>query len=196
MAYVYFQGKYTFFNGTYQLDVNENSTNPPRVNALHGMMANTMLMVYVMEVSDDYALLTLAHTITNVTQKGYVFHVNIVIHYELSMDGFNISFQITNLMQHSPLPLYDGWHAYFACTTYKAVLTFDQRTGWNHVELNVNMDPTDLYSDFNGSEPIGGNETNPTFYDAEFKPTKGPDACPVLKTKLYDTETDQTVVLW
>ena len=194
-----FQGKYTFFNGTYQLNVNENNTNPPLVNALHGMMANTTLKVYAMQVTDIYALLTLSHDITNITEKGYPFQANILIHYKLSIDGFNISFQILNTMQRSPLPLYVGWHPYFACTTYKAVLTFDQCTGWNHVELNANMDPTgitDLYSGFNGSEPIGGNATNPTSYDDEFKPTKGPDACPALKTKLYDTETDQTVVLW
>lgn len=179
--------------------MNENTTNPTRVNALHGLMANTTLMVNKTEATVDYATLVLSHTIDEGMYKGYPFRVNMLITYNLTKEGFSISFQISNAIQHLPLPLYVGWHPYFACTAYTAVVTFDQCTGWNHVELNANSDPTgitDLYSGFNGSEPIGGNKTNPTFYDDEFKPTKGGDECSIIETKLYDTETDQTVVLW
>lgn len=77
---------------------------------------------------------------------------------------------------------------------------FDKCTPWNHVELNANMDPTGItehFYGFNGTQPIGGTATNPTFYDDEFKPAQPNNlVCEIIETRLYDEPTQQTVVLW
>lgn len=132
--------------------------------------------------------------------EGYPFVFDVVINYNLSTDGFSMTFFITNKMDTTPLPFYMGWHPYFVCSPYQAFVVFDNCTQWNHVELNANMDPTgitQLNHNFNGTTPIGGNETNPTFYDDEFKPTSPTSPlCGTIKTHVYDPPTDQTVTLW
>lgn len=192
------QGKYIFFNETYTLPCNEDTHT--QKNALHGLLANKTLAVKSKVVTDNYAQLVLSYHFNN-TVPGYPFALDLCVSYNLSTVGFSISFQITNAMPKEPLPLYVGWHPYFACTAYKAVVTLDPCTEWNHVELNSNMDPTgitELYHGLNGSAPIGGSATDPTYLDDEFKPRKGTgsETCNTLHTKVRDTVTNHTVVLW
>ena len=150
-------------------------------------------------MTDEYAELSLYYNF-NGLEQGYPFLLDIVIVYRLSDAGFNITIEATNANLHSPLPFYVGWHPYFKCTAYSSYVTLDNCTQWNHVELNSNMDPTgitNLYKGFDGTSPIGGNETDPTFYDDEFKPRSGTATkCEVLNTKIHDTVTNHTVVLW
>ena len=150
-------------------------------------------------MTDEYAELSLSYNF-NELEQGYPFLLNVVIVYRLSDTGFNITIEATNPALHSPLPFYVGWHPYFKCTANSAYVILDDCTKWNHVELNSNMDPTgitDSYKGFDGTSPIGGNLTNPTFYDDEFKPRGGTtEECDVLKTRIHDTETNHTVVLW
>ena len=66
------------------------------------------------------------------------------------------------------------------------------------MELNNNMDPTGmthLDSTFDGSREIGGNASVPTFYDVEYKSVM-PAVDAGLVSKIYDTATNQAVVLW
>lgn len=184
-----------FFGQQYNLPVNENDTH---VNALHGLLANKTLSVVGSEITYSSATLTLSLDFTG-TDQGYPFLMELLVAYTLSHEGFTISLTITNKMQNSPLPLYVGWHPYFACTAYKAIVTLDPCTKWNHVTMDSNFDPTgatELNSTFDGSSPIGGSSYLPTFYDDEFKATEPAGVCHNIKTRLYDPDTGQTVVLW
>lgn len=151
------------------------------------------------EITNTYATLQLFYHFDKPV-PGYPFTFDVAINYNLSDVGFDMHFNVINRMPFTPMPFYMGWHPYFACTAYKAYVVFDKCTPWNHVELNDNMDPTGitrLYHGFNGTEPIGGTETNPTFYDDEFKPSRpNHPSCDVMQTRIYDVPTKQTVVLW
>lgn len=153
------------------------------------------------EITNTYASLQLSYYFDKPV-PGYPFIFEVSINYNLSDTGFEMHFSVRNRMETTPMPFYMGWHPYFACTAYKAFVMFDMCTsGWNHVELNANMDPTGttkFYHGFNGTKPIGGTETNPTFYDDEFKPIQpnSPACGNIIETSLYDVTTKQTVVLW
>lgn len=173
--------------------------NPPLINALHGFMDGKKMEVTKTEIGDDYGLVELSYSFDQ-PLFGYPFIFDVSIDYVLSGSEFSMIFFVTNQMKSDPLPFYMGWHPYFLCVPYESSVMLDPCTSWNHVELNANMDPTGHthpYFGLNGSHPIGGNSTNPTFYDDEFKPTQpnNPE-CLYLLTKLYDKPTDQTVVLW
>lgn len=144
------------------------------------------------------AVLTLSYDFKD-EDDGYPFAWRYEATYTLSSKGLDISIMVRNPMPKDPLPMYIGWHPYFLCTTYKAVITFDTCTGWNHVEVNSNMDPTGITSPgtpFDGTKPIGGSAGKPTAYDDGYKATHPPSMCGQLKTKLYDPDTDKTVVLY
>lgn len=203
-GYFYFivhsQGKYTFYNNTYQLPLNEKSENPPRRNSIHGLLAARIMTVTNTIASQDSAALTLSYNFRKENQpEGYPFDWNYDIIYTLSDNGFDISIVIQNAMTNDPLPLYIGWHPYILCTSYQAIITFDQCTGWNHVELNSNLNPTGIThhgTPFDGKTPIGGTASNPTAYDDEYKTIMPPSVCGQIKTKLFDPNTGKTVVLY
>ena len=189
------QGRYTFFGTDYDLKMNEDTTYH---NALHGLMAGKQLSVSARNITYSSASLVLSLDYDG-SVTGYPFQMKLLITYTLSDKGFSIAINITNSMPGTPLPLYVGWHPYFACTAYKAVVTLDPCTKWNHVTMDTNFNPTgatQLNSTFDGSSPIGGTLNTPTFYDDEFKATEPAGVCHDLKTKLYDPDSDQTVVLW
>ena len=162
-------------------------------------MPGRRLSVTGTQLADTFATLQLSYHFDKPV-PGYPFTFDVSVNYTLSDTGFSMLFFIINVMKSTPMPFYMGWHPYFACTTYKAFITLDRCTAWNHVELNANADPTGItlpYHGLNGSRPIGGNETNPTFYDDEFKPMNPENrGCEVIETQLYDEPTNQTVVLW
>ena len=114
-----FQGNYAFFNGPYHLKCNENSTNPTRVNALHGLLAGKKMTVEKQVVTDDYAELRLSYHF-NGLEQGYPFLLNVLIVYRLSDSGFSITVEVTNPSLHGPLPFYVGWHPYFKYTAYSS----------------------------------------------------------------------------
>ncbi len=177
--------------------MNENTTT--QHNALHGLMANKVLTVEKTEETDTFARLELSYSFDG-KEPGYPFLLDIVVFYTLSTTGFNVTVQASNQHRTEPLPFYMGWHPYFNCTAYLAHVILDPCTSWNHIQLNSNKDPTGItthYYGFNGTTPIGGNKTNPTLYDDEFKPVhaNSPE-CRVTETKVVDTKTKHTVVLW
>lgn len=189
------QGQYGFFGQKYTLNINENGT---YVNAMHGLLANKKLTVVRTDITETSATLVLSMDYTGFDQ-GYPFTMSLLIAYTLSYQGFSVTLSVTNTMLNSPLPFYVGWHPYFACTAYKAVVTLDPCSKWNHVAMDSNFNPTgvtELNTTFDGSSPIGGTLNTPTFYDDEFKAREPPGVCHSLETKLYDPDTAQTVVLW
>ena len=179
--------------------MNENTTDPPRQNALHGLMNGRRMTVTNSEINDTHAMLELTYHFDKPV-PGYPFTFKVGINYYLSEAGFSMHIVVVNRMASTPMPFYMGWHPYFACTAYKAFVVLDKCTLWNHVELNANMDPTGItkpYHGFNGTDPIGGTETNPTFYDDEFKPMQpNHPPCDIIESHIYDEPTKQTVVLW
>ena len=129
--------------------------------------------------------------------QGYPFSFHYEATYTLSKEGFDIKITVKNIMDHAPLPLYIGWHPYFVCSVYKSVITFDQCTGWNHIQLNNNSDPTgitDLGAPFDGNTPIGGTPATATAYDDGYKATEPASKCGMIETKLFDPDTEKTIV--
>lgn len=193
-----FQGKYTFFNKSYQLKVNENSSNPDHLNAIHGLLAGKIFKIEKVDPSSVSAILGISYSFLG-NEPGYPFKLTVYIEYSLSKNGFKISFTVTNNMETCPLPFYVGWHPYFACDAHKAYITLDRCGKWSHVSMNENFNPTGVtkpFTGFDGTTPIGGTLTNPTFYDDEYKILSSPNDCAMLHTKLYDPDQKETVVLW
>lgn len=177
--------------------MNEDTIDPPRKNAMHGMLAGQKLNVQAQVADDLSAKLTLQLDFKN--GEGYPFSWTFEAIYTLSELGFSISILVQNTMATQPMPLYVGWHPYFACTAASnSTVTLDQKTGWNHVQLNSNFNPTGITSigsPFNGSTPIGGTPTNPTHYDDEYKALFPPAVHEIIQTRLHDPDTKKTVVL-
>lgn len=161
------------------------------------MLAGRVMTVERAIATEDSAVLTLSYDFKN-EEKGYPFDWFYQITYTLSSQGLDITITVDNTMATSPLPMYIGWHPYFLCTTHKAIITFDQCTTWNHIQLNSNANPTGITTlgvPFDGNTPIGGTATNPTAYDDEYKAAMPPGVCGGITTKLYDPDTQKTVVL-
>ena len=160
---------------------------------MHGLLAGKVMTVVSAVATADSARLTLSYDFKN-EEEGYPFDWFYEITYTLSGKGLDISISVNNTQETSALPMYIGWHPYFLCTTHKAVITFDKCTGWNHVKLNSNMNPTgqtSLGAPFDGLTPIGS-----AAYDDEYKATLPPSKCGQIKTTLYDPDTNKTVVLY
>ena len=194
------QGQYQFFNESYKLPTNENYTTGSRLNAMHGFLAGKKA-VNIQEFIQPYFSASIIATFMIQDEPGYPFKLQVDITYNLTQEhGFIITVKATNRNgDGSPLPFYAGWHPYFKCTAYSSVITLDKCTGWNHVLMNKNMNPTGLTEEtttFNGTTSVGGNPGKPTQYDDEYKPLEGTAMCPQLVTKLEDVATNQAVVLW
>ena len=171
----------------------------PRVNSMHGFLAGKELTVTSRTISDTSA--TLTATVQLYNEPGYPFKLGLTIQYTLDDDkGFIITIMANNSNgDGTPLPFYMGWHPYFKCTPYSAVVTLDQCDTWTHVDLNANMNPTGITTNrnpFDGTTPIGGGPGTPTFYDDEFKSLRSSPTCDMLTTTLYDNATNQRVVVW
>ena len=169
------------------------------MNALHGFMAGRTPLSIEEELNPlTNAAITATYLVND--EPGYPFKLVVAVTYNLTMEGFTITARATNKNgDGTPLPFYMGWHPYFKCTPYSSVITLDPCTGWNHVLMNSNLNPTGITEPttvFDGSTPIGGLPGKPTQYDTEFKPLNGSAVCPILVTKLRDVATGQTVVLW
>ncbi len=193
-----FQGQYTFFNEAFQLNVNENTTDPTHVNALHGLLAGKVFQVAKADATDESAILGVVYSFPG-DEKGYPFKLTVMIEYTLDKNGFKLGFTVANDMATTPLPFYVGWHPYFACEAYKAYVTLDPCGKWSRVEMNENFNPTgitDIFKGLDGTTPIGGTSAKPTFYDDEYKVLTSPNDCARMETKLYDPDSNQTVVLW
>ena len=189
------QGKYSFYNGSYQLPINDVDNS----NAMHGFLENKTMKVEVQETSTLGALVKLSYQFDGKDQ-GYPFYPLVEITYVLSSNGFEIDFTVTNSDHSNPMLFYVGWHPYFKCSVYQSIITFDKCTRWAHVLLNSRDIPTGVTSEFtgfDGSTPIGGSATNPTYYDDGYKSIGTTyTTCSMFRTSLYDPPSGQTVVLY
>ena len=192
---IHVQGKYTFYNNTYQLPLNDE----PRVNALHGFLPKKKLNIVSKVTTDTLGILCTSVEIYN--EPGYPFKLDVHINYTLDTSGFMITVMAFNANgDGTPLPFFMGWHPYFHSTAYSTIVQFDPCSTWVHVDINANMDPTGYTTKknpFDGSKPVGGKPGQPTFYDDEYKSLSSGSLCkPPLKTHIHDMESGQTVVLW
>lgn len=223
-------GTYTFPRGaagkTHYLPLNEvTPPHPPytgRMDALHGFLCNVTLDVVGSFTSADEATLVLAHRF-NGSEPGYPFEVNVTINYTLTVSqGFRITIQATNTMAMDALPFYVGWHPYFNVEDVSAsflVLDNCSKT-WNHVTMPAGapqygtLIPTGTTTPetrFSGAKAIGGNATNPTYLDDEFKATASPFAsgaglpgslspdvaeCAIMRHRIIDPVRSDAMVLF
>lgn len=198
-------GRYRWNGSDYQLPVNEDKP-PWRHNAIHGLLWNQTLAVAARAADDRMASVTLAFTFRDVV-PGYPFALALRVTYTLSDAGLAVQINATNLDPHWPLPFYNGMHPYFRLHNVpvsQAYLVFDPCTSWVHMDvedgnsnLNSTMIPTGRVSAvhaYNGSAPIGGSPTAPTYIDDEFKALRSCAGQRGFRTTLRDGDTD--IVLW
>ena len=193
------QGTYTFYNETYRLPLNEDSTDPPRLNALHGLLAGKKLKVVNQSADEFQANLHLFYEFDDEV-RGYPFAWSFEVVYTLSSSlGLGIDFTVTNLEKNLPIPFYIGWHPYFACTAYSTVVTFDPSLKWTYVDMNSNMIPTGITTPdvvpFDGSSAIGGTASAPTFFDTEYKSITPPAYNSFIVSKIHDVASGKMVSL-
>ena len=199
--------EYKFNHTTYHLPVNDvMPCEPPLVcvnNSLHGLIWNRPLRVLRTQTRDRNASVTLAHDFTKAhdARFGYPFDLHTEITYTLfdSFRGFQVDVLFTNLDTTGwSLPVYNGWHPYFLAHTSASTVTLDPCTSWKHVDVGQgpqyppprfsNMVPTGRVGNttlFNGSAPIGGNATHPTYMDDEVKAMNG-ECCPKMMETVLD----------
>ncbi|XP_065887843.1 uncharacterized protein YihR-like [Dysidea avara] len=192
-------GKYTFYNGSYQLPINDVTNN----NAMHGFLENKTMKVEDQSIDSDAVYLKLSYQFDG-KDLGYPFHPYVQLIYMLSDEGFDIHIEVTNMDLTEPMLFYVGWHPYFKCPVYKSVITFDRQCNkWAHVLLNNHAIPTGVtesFTGFNGGTVIGGTLSKPTHYDDAYKAIGNPNdikcSPAVLKTTLYDPDADETIALY
>jgi len=194
------------FNGTeYKLPINDVAG---LNNSLHGLLWNRAMHVVAATGGEDKGSVTLRYDF-NGSDTGYPFLLRVDITYTLAAGEFALTVEASNLDPDGwPLPFYNGWHPYFLCAASKAVVTLDPCTDWLFVEVGEgkqyppprysNMVPTGQttpYTRFNGTLPVGGNATNPTYFDTEVKATRACAGKDGYTTKLYDPASGDTLAL-
>ena len=95
-------GVWTLDGATQQLDITE----PARQNALHGLLRDSPYRL----VAQAEHTVTLAATVF--PQRGYPFHLDTTVRYELVDDGLTVTHSIRNLSQ-APAPVAIGTHPFF-----------------------------------------------------------------------------------
>ncbi len=105
-----------------------------------------------MDPSNTSAILGISYSFPG-NEPGYPFKLTVYIEYTLSKNGLKLAFTVTNNLRTSPLPLYVGWHPYFACDAHKAYVTLDQCGKWSHVEMNNPTGITKIFTGFDGTTP-------------------------------------------
>ena len=156
-------------------------------------------------ISDEGAVLNLTYQFDG-KDPGYPFHPFVRLQYTLSVSGFEIHIHVTNMNPTKPMLFYVGWHPYFQSSVYQTRITLDRHCNkWAAVTLNDHLIPTGithLFNGFVGNDEIGGTYTTPKYYDKSLKAVGTyPDSAEcfpneILYTRLYDSETRQTVVLY
>ncbi len=100
-------GKYSFENKDYLLEVNETNLN----NRLHGHIFNKSFSVKSQKVSEKNASVTFSYS-DNGTSEGFPFPYEIEITYSFSNSNMSIDFNVLNIGKTS-FPYGIGWHPYF-----------------------------------------------------------------------------------
>jgi len=122
-------GTYTWNGKTHYL--NRNSAN----NAIHGFLIGGQPMEVAQISSDDsHAAVTLSYTFGG--EEGYPFNVSFELTYTLDSNGLQVKGKAENIMADRSAPFMLGLHPYFKVKDVsKTVVTFDQCSKWNHVDV-------------------------------------------------------------
>jgi galactose mutarotase-like enzyme len=106
------------------------------------------------------------------------------------------------------LPWSSGWHPYFKVVdTSQTVVEFDKcspngNPPWNHIIMGegaprvgdlIPTGKTEVWKLFDGTAPLGGTSTKPTYYDDEFKSTQSFTECPNLYALITDPLMPDTI---
>jgi len=182
---------------------------PNMNNSIHGFLKDLPVTVHGQVAGVNFASVVVGYNFNErqFAPMGYPFNLSVQINYTFSAYGLDINVTATNLNQHWSVPFYNGWHPYFMANVSSAYLILDSCTDWNHVDVNGNLIPTgrtNLSTLFNGAKPIGGTDSNPTFIDDGFKARKvceskgkeRPGFLPAFHTRIKDTVSNDTTVLW
>ena len=129
--------KYTFNGSEHHLPVNDvMPCTPPLVcvkNSLHGLLWNRSMHVVASHAGPENASVTLRYDFPG-SDPGYPFKLRTEITYTLGTQQrtharaslFTVSVKFVNMdVGGWALPVYNGWHPYLLCHTYKSVVTLD-----------------------------------------------------------------------
>jgi len=159
------------------------------------------------------------------TAPGWPFKVDVNITYSLSPGRFAIRTRAKSLEESEAVPWSNSWHPYFAVGSIaQARVEFDRcvpepasdvdagATLWNHVTMGAgaprdgDLIPTGAvtpWTSFDGIQPIGGSEAEPTFMDDEFESAlprssaESSSSCGDFKQRIHDDGGDNaTLVLF
>ncbi len=100
-------GRYRFEEMEYNVPINEKDRN----TALHGLLYNKPLVVVGNKAGAEKAVLLLAHRFEG-ADDGYPFKLDVEIEYRLDAAGFTCTTTARNV-GYATLPFADGWHPYF-----------------------------------------------------------------------------------
>ena len=99
-------GKYSFNNIEYNLDLNENN-----INAIHGLVYNKKFKIINQECDNKFAAITIEYHEISQT-KGFPFNYKLHLNYTLSSNSLNLKAKVFNT-DLKPFPFTIGWHPYF-----------------------------------------------------------------------------------
>ena len=181
-------GTYDFSGSRYNLVRNECSE--ARCNALHGFLYNRSMEAVAQEVystnSASGARLTLGYRFDGTTTPGWPFKAAVNVTYALETSGARTTLSITTRALNmqtdgGALPWTVGWHPYFLVSdvsTARVELDVSSGGTWQHVVCPAgaprdgSLIPTGEmtpWTVFDGSTPLGGTPTAPTYMDDEYK---------------------------
>ena len=113
-------GKYSFNNEEFQLEVNQKEEN----NALHGFVYNKIFKIIDEKVTENSAKVTLEY-IENIKTAGFPYTYLIQISYLFTKDTISLTINIKNT-DTKVFPFTVGWHPYFISENLaESLLNFD-----------------------------------------------------------------------
>ncbi len=127
-------GKYTFENNNYELDINEKALN----NALHGFVFNKHFKLIEENTSEDSVFLKFHYTYTG-ELAGFPFPFQLNISYRITLNDIDMTMEAKNTGT-SNMPFGMGWHPYFKANQFaESVLNFE---AFSQYEVDNKMIPT------------------------------------------------------
>lgn len=132
-------GKYTFENNHYQLEINEIGLN----NRLHGHVFNKSFSVSKIEESENSAAITFCY-VDKGNEVGFPFPYQFDITYTFSKNNLSLDFKVINTGK-TAFPFGIGWHPYFNTKNLKdSILDFKGNLKYKINEKMIPISETDL----------------------------------------------------
>mmetsp|Transcript_23738 Transcript_23738/g.54731 ORF Transcript_23738/g.54731 Transcript_23738/m.54731 type:complete len:387 (+) Transcript_23738:135-1295(+) len=190
---------------SYSLPLNEVSDD--RSDALHGFLCNKTLELRAKSVDneDDGAMVAIGYEFEPDSEIGYPFHIDVTLIYKLTSDGITVTVRVVNKEDQIDVPLTISWHPYLAVQDVSQAV-IHSACPLRHVVMGdgaprhgdlIPTGNTETWDDFDGTHQVGGNSTNPTYMDDEFRLTPSIHACPNLEVAITDVAANNvTTVLF